>query len=432
MTRAVRTLFALLCTSVLVALAAGGTVGVGTAFAEEKPGEQCNNAETFQAEGSTLQKIAQKEVWTVGFNTNAEGCEGTRGLGKKPKVEYNADGSGAGLKAFGVGKAEECKTKKDLFIGTDEAPNETQLKEIDEQCSEKTKAAGQAIVIPVVQAAIAMIYNPPEGCTIKNGRITNEQLQKIWARTITKWSELTGAEPKAACEVLILRVVREDGSGTTYQFKHYLFELNKGAVKGTKTWHELQAEPTANLEWPEEAGEKDLKKANGGGALVKAVEGAKGSIGYANLGDARGGFAGGVKWFAVENTNLGTFVFPGTTKGEPAKEASSANCEGTEYPSFPKAVAADGNWSEIYGGKPAAANYPICTLTWDVALKDYGVAGYGALAHNWGQTAYDYLMYVTTEKGGQKEIGEKHDYSPLPNVTQKLRTLAEELALIVN
>jgi hypothetical protein len=76
------------------------------------------------------------------------------------------------------------------------------------------------------------------------------------------------------------------------------------------------------------------------------------------------------------------------------------------------------NWSEVYGSHPEAKKYPICTLTWDIALNEYGTAGYGAKAHEEGQTAHDYLNFVVgSETGGGQELALKnaHDYLELPN-----------------
>ncbi len=65
----------------------------------------------------------------------------------------------------------------------------------------------------------------------------------------------------------------------------YLGVIYKKAVLGTETWDQL-GEKTANTTWPNE-GTHPVIRGNGGGGLVKAVEKTAGSVGYANVSDAR-------------------------------------------------------------------------------------------------------------------------------------------------
>ncbi|HEY2536140.1 MAG TPA: substrate-binding domain-containing protein [Solirubrobacteraceae bacterium] len=403
-----------------VALALSGTFGVGTALAA-----QCEGA-NIHGEGSSLQKVAQ-QIWDdenpltgKGFNksTATSACSGTQGSGGKPIVTYNPSGSAAGLEAWGVNASGKSpKEKVDQFIGTDDAPNATQMGEID-TAAKGAGGKGQALVIPVAQAAIAMLVHYPATCKLTENHITNSDLQKVWANEITQWSEISTHEG-SNCAIAITRVVRQDGSGTSYQFKHYLFEINSTkrkeseAGKGERTWHELQPETLPNREWPNQAANWKRSTNSGGGGEVKEVEAVEGSIGYANLGDARAGFAGGVRWLAVENQTEATpaYVYPGTTTGEPSATAANANCKGTFYTGAEelknKGAGADDDWSEVYGEHVKGnANYPICTLTWDVGVANYETAG---LTKAEGQTARDYLNYVVAETGGQKDF-KNHDY----------------------
>jgi hypothetical protein len=159
---------------------------------------------------------------------------------------------------------------------------------------------------------------------------------------------------------------------------------------------------------------------SGGGDEVKTVINIPGSIGYANLNDARASTKGtsNYTWVEVQNNGVAThatYANP-STNGVSTKSASS-NCENTVYPALPSSKVSS-NWSEIYGGHPTAEKYPICTLTWDIALKNYKGAEYGAKAHEEGQTAHDYMKFlVASEAGGGQELALKdaHDYIELPS-----------------
>jgi ABC-type phosphate transport system substrate-binding protein len=420
--------------------------GLTSSAMAEEPGEQCSGAgappaEHVLGEGSSLQKVAQA-IWNdeeslpgKGFN-NSEfvgACSGTQGSKAKPVVLYNSTGSGAGRLAWGAeeslnkaldGKKMNPAESGDAFIGTDEPLSESQIKNLDEAA----EGTGQALVIPVEQAAVAVIVNLPENCLIT--KITNADLQKIWNGEITLWSEVLGGTPEAgvtedvakACEVEIERVVRKDVSGTTYVFKLYLSEINTATTCSGETWS-FYAEPLHNLEWPQEPtvgckGKVFVAAENGGGGEVKEVLALTGTIGYANLADARADFTDETgdhyHWLAVQNQRaLKTFVEPGTSAGEPSLEAGESNCKETKYGTLP-AVGPDDNWSAVNGAHPGSGteknmNYPICTLTYVVALVNYELAD---LTKSIATTAYNYLNYVvapTADGGGQADIA-GHDY----------------------
>jgi ABC-type phosphate transport system substrate-binding protein len=239
----------------------------------------CSTTE-IDGQGSFLQKAAQQKYWIPG-----SGC----------KVTYTPSTEAEAFKAFGVGENESPFSSGDEYIGTDYAPTGSfstgQFKEIEKE-AKGTEAKPQDLVIPVVQAAIAVIVTPPAGCTIT--KITNAHLEEVFRGTLKEWKSIATGE---TCTGEITRVVRKEWTGATYQFKHYLFDINSGNLKGTKigsgperTWEELQPAPTANLEWPEEAGVLSplVHAKNPGGSGEVAEVGAKsGSIGYAALPDVR-------------------------------------------------------------------------------------------------------------------------------------------------
>jgi len=466
-------------------LALSGMAGLTSSAMAEEPAEQCSGAgippaEHVLGEGSSLQKVAQA-IWDdeesltgKGFN-NSEyvgACNGKQGLhANKPVVLYNSTGSGAGRLAWGAeeplnkpkdGKKMNPAESGDAFVGTDEPLSEAQLKNLDEAAGGKFKEAGkeQALVIPVEQAAVAVIVNMPANCDLT--KITNGNLQKIWNGEITEWSGVTGGAAEeagvtelvaGACKVAIERVVRKDVSGTTFVFKTYLNEILKGedtcagAGPPLLSWAHY-AEPEHNLEWPEELtsppatckGEVIVATENGGGGEVKEVKALTGTIGYANLADARAGYTEEVgnnyHWLGVQNqAEPNLYPFPGTSTGEPSKTTGESNCKGTHYTNLPTAPGPDDDWSKVNGAHPGTeatnknANYPICTLTYDVALVSYEEAGF-AESNKIGTTAYNYLNYVVTPSeegaGGQADLA-GHDYLEVEEAVGKFAQEEAEL-----
>jgi hypothetical protein len=91
-------------------------------------------------------------------------------------------------------------------------------------------------------------------------------------------------------------------------------------------------------------------------------------------------------------------------------------------------VGTDDDWSGNYGGNPNTnKHYPICTLTWDIALNSYMTAGFGAGSSNFATSVQNYLTYVITPTGGQTDYAEQ-DYLALEEPQKKFAK--EEVAFI--
>jgi ABC-type phosphate transport system substrate-binding protein len=462
--RTKRNLPGLLALGVVCVMALFGAVGAGSAMAAEEPGEQCAGA-SIEGGGSSLQKTAQG-IWDgeitdagKGFNgsTNGSACSGTQGSKGTPKVtKYESVGSGEAKLLWGAetagnkpldGKKENPGESKFDYIGTDEPLDAAQLENLDGAAG----GTGQAIVIPVEQAAVAVVVNPPAECLIT--KITNENLQKIWNGEITEWSGVTGGKAEGAgvtedvsgdCKVEIKRVVRLDSSGTTFVFKLYLSEINNTTCAGgTETWT-FYAEPAHNTEWPQASkgtckGKVTVSAKKGGSGEVEEVKKVSGSIGYANLADAREGFTdeegNHFHWLGVQNQKEKEFYpLPGTTTGEPSLTSGESNCAGTHYTGATSVkVGADDNWSGVSGAHPGNKagteneHYPICTLTYDVALMNYTLASLEPEPTKVAKTVYDYLNYVVAKGGGQADLA-GHDYR---KVEEAVLTFSREEALLI-
>ena len=396
-------------TGLRAALLAGATVaalglgGVGSASAAPK----CTGS-NITGQGASLQKIAQQEVWIPAFQT--EICN----KGTFPTVTYNSTGSGGGLKEWNHDGVKGSINTSLSYIGTDDAPTAAQIANI-------TSVAGGAnlAVIPVAQTSLVVAANPPAGCEVE--AITNSDMTAVFEGRLSSWDKLDTAE--GTCSSPITRVVRKDASGTTYQFKNYLYALYKkglfcttGATEGKASWQEL--EPigpggTPNTTWPETCGEKTLSTllkpaANGNGEVMKLVKATPGSIAYSGLADAK---AAGVATLAVQNN--GQKKVSEATFGSPSAGAT-ANCGSVQYKT-PANVNTGINldWSQVFGAQPAigGSGYPICTLTFVLAFNGYQDAGFTL-----GQqtTTRDFIHEYMVQNAGQEDIN-SNNYSALPS-----------------
>jgi len=349
--------------------------------------------------------------------------------------------------------------------------------------------------LPIANGATAIIVHFPKGCYLENpeqgggnentttggpndpaGKSTGDKfsegtlrlhipaatLEKIWDGTPMTWGQvLTGEkdgkvhmhnegkdaptdpleteEGIAECRnVPVRRIVRFDGSGTTYNFKAYLGLLpgekpsgvwTKPPVAGTNTNWPLttsstgipSAVPTANEPIKKEVASECNKaastakggtegictgSANGGPSLAAAVVATDGSIGYVDLATAReNGFTVTPNakaetepekddltyWVPLQTVDPEELFVEGRIGKnyvEPTQEPKSnihnggeargSNCTNADYRGIPAEPASDptlGNWSEaIATGSLDEHTYPNCALTYDFVFDDDATA----------------------------------------------------------
>ncbi len=426
-----------------VACFGGGLLGIATAPSAAAAGT-LSCAATITGSGSSLQKVAQVSVFTSGFASTS--------CAKTPTVTYTATGSGAGLKEFGNGTEALApgesgnKASLDGYVGTDDAPTPAQT-------NEASRAAGggdqRELTIPVAEAPVAVLLNPPTGCVVEmSPNIPNAVLDILWQGGYASWDAFLEAANKikhagGACAEAPKLTVRSDGSGTSYVFKSYLaqidsakwaFYANDGAIwpasSNVVTETEIENPTTKKLE---------KVKIKGGSGEVKAVESAPGSIGYAAAADAApkegkgfGPWAGAAPRYWAEIQNNGS--------GEPAAysdpaSGSNGNCPTAVTPAG--TPSAPGNWFGVLASNPnigAAAGflanqYSLCGLTYDLAWRDYALIGsYGSAPGplEVGNAVADFLTYVTGSGQGVLATAGKF-YSSLPTAVRKVavETVAE-------
>jgi ABC-type phosphate transport system substrate-binding protein len=410
---------ALLTGATVVALGIGGVGATGASAAPT-----CEGSDII-GQGASLQKESQA-LWTSLFNTGV--CAG---IGTEPKVTYEATGSGSGLRAwdFTGPDGTPFETLK-AFTATDDAPTTAEIE------NAKAAAGGESevLVIPVTQTSIAPVANPPAECEVEE--ITNREFERVMNGAIKKWGQIRTAFGPGCAGAKVTRVVRFDGSGTTYQFKNYMGLINKQPLpctEGSLTWKELRPvgeEEKPNITWPENgvggcsanalspvttAGKK------GNTELVKKLNTIDGAIGYSSLADAENNKTGDTLVLNLQNNGLvrladATFAAAGVA-------GKNSNCADAVYKVPADAQVGGGSgenvdWSQVFGAKTniGGTAFPLCTLTFDMALKGYEAAGMTE-----GQTisVIDYLREYITAEEGQDDIaeGEKY-YSPLPTSPQ--------------
>ncbi len=427
---------------ILSAATVAALVAPGAASAAGKLGNQCSGSNII-GQGSSLQKLAQEKVWDPEYNVSgaAHACNGTQGNKAKPTVTYTSTGSGAGLESWGANEHAADFEASNAWVSTDEPPNSTQISQIEAHGAAKTLET-----LPVLQGAVAVIVNLPTGCTASNNRnqrlvLNNVTLQKVFIGEIIKWSEIKDDGDKLSgkgcnAETAITPVVRLDESGTTHIFKKYLDLINFGSFETekaeTKNWNEI-SEGTENTTWPK-AANVVRPASTGGGALVAKVAETPGSIGYANLADARsnGKFTkpaegGGPKtarfWVELQNNGVGTtgtvtYADPATNND--AEALANANCGGEEYANgenpFPPPSVTE-PWNEVTT-KVTEKHYTLCGLTYMLAFTEYskytGTTLQEATAVN---NFANFVLGVNTTKGseGGQSLINNHDYLGLPS-----------------
>lgn len=393
---------ALLAGATVAALGLGGLSAVSASAAFPCSGSN------IVGQGASLQKIAQQNVWGPNFETNV--CN----KGAHPTVTYNSTGSGGGLKEWNHDGARGSINTALQYIATDDAPTAAQIGNI-------TSVAGGAdlLVIPVAQTSITVSAHPPAGCTMEE--VTNNDMEHALRGTLTNWEQFATAS--GSCNAPVKRVVRQESSGTTYQFKNYLYKLRSTSSLPCigKSWQELEpieAGGSPNIDWPESCEARTLSpllRGAGNGGVASTIKSEEGSIGYVALADAE---AAGAPLEILELQNNGLDPDPGEASFASPVVGTTANCGNQVYPVPAGARSTIGtgfnvDWSSVFGAKPyiGGSNYPLCALTFVLAFHGYQAAGF---TEDNETTVFTYIRRYMVNTEGQSDINGNF-YSSLPS-----------------
>jgi phosphate transport system substrate-binding protein len=309
---------------------------------------------TLNAQGSSAQKNAMAE-WIKNYQGQ---CSGTT-------INYEANGSGAGIQAFIAGTAD--------FAGSDSALKPDEQPQADAKC-----AGGVAIHLPMVIGPIAVVYNVSG---VDSLQLKPATIAKIFAGKITKWDDPAIAADNSGAKLpsaTIQTVHRSDESGTTDNFTKFLSKTAEAdwTFSNAKQW-----------------------KAPGG-------TGAKGSDGVASRVKSTEGTIAYVELSFAENSDLskakvanGAGEFAELTPESAGKTIESAT------------VAGSGNDLKLdidYNTKAAGA-YPLVLVTYEIACSKGGAAD--------KVPAIKGFLNYTSSTGGQSALTEL-GYAPLPEAVR--------------
>ncbi len=327
----------------------------------------------FNAGGSTF-AFPIVDKWRVEYNKLFPGIT----------LNYQAVGSGAGIKLF--------TTKKVEFAGTD-APL---------QSADIAKAPKGTLTIPESMGAIVVTYNLP-GVQQNGLKLTGDVIAKIFSGQIIYWHDQSivklQTDPNIAKALQndrnkIIVVHRSDGSGTTFAFTGYLSQVSSDW--SAKVGH------STSVPWPTGMG------GSGNAGVAAIVKKVPESVGYVELAYAKTNkLASGIPMTYAFVQNHDKTAFLDATVDTTAAAAVGA------ISSLP---AADGVWSSVsINNAPGSNSYPIVTFTY--LLVNPNLEQLKGMDKQKAQDLVHMLYWFVTD--GQK-YATKLLYVPLPSAVQEL------------
>ena len=237
------------------------------------------------------------------------------------RVNYQATGSGAGIKAFTAGQTD--------FGASDAAMTDDEIK----------AAEGNVVLLPMTAGHIVLAYNLPD---VKELKLSRDAYVGIFMGEIKKWNDAKIAKSNPGVKLPALDITpinRSDGSGTTFVFTQHLSAINEKWKAGPGTGK--------SVSWPAKTAVGGAKN-DGVAALIQRTPGAVGYIEFVYAATSN-------QPTALLENKAGKFVTP-----TPA--AAAAALANVEFPEDLRAWVTDPTGDEAY---------PIATYTWILAKKKY-------------------------------------------------------------
>jgi phosphate transport system substrate-binding protein len=279
------------------------------------------------------------------------------------EINYQSVGSGAGIAQIKAATVDFGATDKPL------TPQELQ--------------AGGLVQLPVVVGGIVPVINLSG---LRPGRLhlTGPVLAGIFAGQVKKWNDPVIAKLNPGLklpDVAISVVHRSDGSGTTYNFTHYLSQVSKG-------WKDQIGEGTT-VNWPAGLGGK------GNEGVANYVKQVSGSIGYVEYAYALQNKMS----HAVVQNKAGRYVQPNAA----SFSAAAATVDWAKAKDF----------YQLMTNAPGTNAWPIAATTWVVMYKQPKNAAASASARKF----FDWSL----TKGQKQALA--LDYVPLPaSLVKRIQT----------
>jgi phosphate transport system substrate-binding protein len=285
------------------------------------------------------------------------------------KVDYQAKGSGAGIKDFINGTVD--------FAASDAAMK-------DEEMAQVAKGVQ---LLPMTAGEVVLAYNL-DG--VEELKLTREAYVGILLGKITKWNDPVIADANSGVKLPdqdITVVRRADSSGTTFVFTQHLSAVSDEWASGPGTGK--------TVVWP--SSDKFIASPKNDGVTATITQ-TPGAIGYVEYGYAK---LTKLAMASLENKS-GKFVKPSLESGQ----AALANV------SMPEDLRA---WLPDPEGENA---YPIVSYTWLLCYKKYDDP-------KKAETLKEVVKYCLTD--GQK-ISDEMGYVPLPEgVVTKVTAALENI-----
>lgn len=450
---------------------------------------RCGGSDVAGA-GASFQNLAHS-VWKGNqlFRSSAQCGSGA------PAITYFSVGSGGGRTVVGVTSSgvrdSASGTAGSRFGASDFAVNESERNQAVAGRPGVTGDEAELHSIPTAVGAVTVAVNFPNGCEVPSTsaryhdgdgvpgdadetarfKVSNTQIEEAFSGnpTINTWGELLGdsaggthiraiagaGTTDAGCaSTPIIRVVRDDSSGTTEAFKRWL-----GRVPSRTSGVDWESAflGSNNRQWPNDgdaanppAETATFKNEPQNEGVASGIAANDGSIGYVELAQARssefnkqarvGGSASnsftrdGTFWIPVQNGS-GAYVEPSTdpqsyksTNNTPGANCSQVTFTDRSNPSNPEGTLPSGsNGMETFGvwslvlGLHSNAGYGICALTYTMAFDDNSLAFNSVndpkfadqvAEERRARTVKDYLQAIVSDQG--QSVLEPRDYSPLP------------------
>jgi phosphate transport system substrate-binding protein len=200
--------------------------------------------------------------------------------------------------------------------------------------SAEQRKSAKLLCFPIAISGVVPVVNLP-GVAKGKLQLSGEVLSDLFSRKITKWNDpkLRALNPKLDLpDLAVTVVVREDGSGSTFNFTDYLSKANP----------EWSASYGRNfrIKWAE-----GVTKVKGSTAVVAEVKKTSGAIAYLDYHFANQGALA----YALLKNHEGRFVSPGRTSFSAALNNSAWMSKGT--------------YEEMLTDRPGNGSWPITSST---------------------------------------------------------------------
>jgi phosphate transport system substrate-binding protein len=351
-------------TAAVAVLALGLSVSACGASNESSDSGSSSLSGKLDGAGSSAQESAM-DAWRAGFQQDNTGVT----------INYDPSGSGAGVEKFNAGGVD--------FAGSD-SPLDAEKGEVD---AAKKNCGADAIEVPNYVSPIAVVFNV-EG--VDKLRLSPETIAAIFDGKITSWDDpaIKADNPDAKLPATKIDPVhRSDESGTTKNFTDYLEKAGKGAWK----------HPSDKV-WPIKSGEG----ANQTSGMISAVQGGKGTIGYADLSQVGDLSAASIK--------------VGDQWVDPSAEGAATALESSPLedgrPANDMAVAIDRTTT-------AQGAYPLMLTSYLIACPTYDKAK--------AELVKGFLTYVLSD-AGQQEAAKNAGSAPIPaSFAEKAKKIVDSI-----